>query len=200
MIKHKSTPDIFIIDNFYDDPEAVRNTALTCQYMPTKHDDNNFRLGNAPWPGKMSANSYSPKNLDLSISKLVGKPVRELKGINSGRFRISNANDITTNDVHIDTCSYAGVVYLNNVSNTPGTIFYTHKNTNRYSCDTMFFNELIVKNELNNLAFWDINLVSYIVFNRLIVYPANMFHGVGPLFGNDDASARLIQIFFWESL
>lgn len=197
----KSTPDIFIIDNFYDDPEAVRTTALTCQYMPAKHDTRNFAYGHAPWPGKMSVESYSPKNLDLNVSKLLNKQVRQLEGINSGRFRMSNLGDTSTNLVHMDTCDYAGVVYLNNnIFDTPGTIFYTHKETKVSYGDKEFFEELIKNNQVNDIGYWELNLVSFIVYNRLIVYPANLFHGIGPLFGTNDNNSRLIQVFFWETL
>jgi hypothetical protein len=190
---------MLVFDNFYNNPLEVKQTALTCSYMPVKTDDIH-KFGTAPWPGKMSKISYSPNDLDLYVSKILNKPVRELKGINSGRFRISSANDKSSNDIHIDTCDYAGVLYLNDTSNIAGTIFYTNKSTGKNSCDIDFYKTLVLNNDINDLTKWNINLVSYIVFNRLIIYPANMFHGIGPLFGVDNNDSRLVQTFFWETL
>lgn len=193
-------PDILIVDNFYDDPLAVRNTALTCEYLPAKHDDN-FRLGNAPWPGKMSKSFYSPANLDLKLSKLLGKHVRQMLNLNSGKFRISSINDSSRNLVHRDNSGYAGVCYLNpNLYSTPGTIFYTHKESKMARGDKFLYEKIIRNNDDNDLNKWEVNLISYIVFNRLIIYPADLFHGIGPLFGSTDEESRLVQLFFWEVL
>ncbi len=193
-------PDFLVVDNFYTDPKSVRDMALSCEYMPTKHD-NTFVFGSAPWPGKVSKESYSPKNLDLEISKLLNKQIRQLANQNSGRFRISNKDDSTTNLVHIDGSDYAGVLYLNeNCNNIPGTIFYTHKKSKLEYGTKDVFQDLIFNNDVNDISKWDIDLISHIVFNRLIIYPANKFHGIGPLFGNDNTDSRLVQLFFWQIL
>jgi hypothetical protein len=47
---------------------------------------------------------------------------------------------------------------------------------------------------------WQKELVSYFVYNRLVVYRADLFHAPGPAFGIDDESGRLIQLFMWEEL
>lgn len=193
-------PGIVVIDNFYEQPLDVREKALNCEYLAEKHDTT-FKFGNAPWPGRTSADSYSPKNLDLHISKLFGKQLRQQTGLNSGRFRISHEFDTTGNIVHSDSCDYAGVLYLNNdVYNMPGTIFYTHKETNLDTANQELLKKIIPNGEFNDTKYWHINFVSYIVFNRLIVYPANKFHGIGPLFGTDTESARLVQLFFWDEI
>lgn len=193
-------PDIIVIDNFYSDPVSVRQTALTCEYNEKKHDDF-FKFGNAPWPGRMSKTSYSPKNLDLHISKLLNKPLRQYMGLNSGKFRYSLHNDDVSNAVHMDNCAYAGVLYLsNNVNDMPGTIFYTNKKTNLDQGNTSIFEKLILNGECDDENFWYKNFVSYIIFNRLIIYPGNKFHGIGPMFGTDIESSRLVQLFFWEEL
>lgn len=179
---------------------AVRQTALTCEYMPAKHD-NVFLFGNAPYPGRMSKDSYSPRNLDLSVSKFLGKHVRQLLNYNSGKFRISNKDDVAANKIHIDDNGYAGVLYLNeNLDNTPGTIFYTHKETKLIKGNNDDLTKVILEKDINDIDKWAINFVSYITFNRLILYPGNLFHGIGPLFGSNTDDARLVQLFFWETL
>lgn len=201
MQEYNFNPNLFIIDNFYNDPDSIRKIALSCEYMESKHDSHNFRFGNAPWPGQVSKNNYSPKNIDYTISKFFNKQLRQLPNINSGRFRLSSAEDKQSNVVHLDTCTYAGVLYLNpNMHDTPGTIFYTHKDTQTTYGTQQLFNELFDKKHINDLSYWDINLISYIVYNRMIIYPANIFHGIGPLFGNSLKDSRLVQLFFWEAI
>lgn len=200
MSDYSFSPNVIIIDNFYDDPWAIRETALTCEYMPAK-TDSQYLFGGAPYPGKVSKSSYSPRNLDLSMSKLLGKQVRQLLQFNSGKFRLSNSFDKSDNFVHRDHTGYAGVVYLNpDIYSVPGTIFYTHKETKASSGDLDLHKKFILNNDVNDPDKWDINFMSYIVFNRLIIYPAEMFHGIGPLFGTGDKDARLVQLFFWQIL
>ena len=199
-MNYSLNPDIFVIDNFYDDPLSVREKALTCEYMPLK-TDNNYVFGNAPYPGKVSREFYNPKNLDLAVSKLLGKHARQILNQNSSRFRLSNLNDKADNFVHRDFTGYAGVCYLNpDINNVPGTIFYTHKETKTTTGDKELYKKLVLNNDVNDPLKWDINFTSYIVFNRLIIYPAESWHGIGPLFGTKDDDARLVQLFFWEIL
>ena len=55
-----------------------------------------------------------------------------------------------------------------------------------------------VSKQNKDLSYWTPELVSYITWNRLVLYPANYFHGIGPTFGDTDDTARLVQVFFWE--
>lgn len=197
---------LIALDNFSENPDKLREVALNCEYQKLGYSDS-YKFGNAPWPGKMSASTYSEKNVDVKISNLLKKNLRQMKDYDSGKFRISKKNDIAKNLLHVDSTSnnfYAGVLYLTlpeHCINEEGTIFYTRKitgldHTNRKD----ELKNIIVNDEFNNLTLWDKNLVSYMVYNRLIVYPSNKFHGIGKVFGDTDQNARLVQIFFWEEL
>jgi hypothetical protein len=189
------------IDNFYDDPDSIRNIALSCEYYDDKVS-NSFKFGNAPWPGKMSVKSHSPAWVDAKISKLLGKNLRQMRDIDSGKFRISQENTISANMLHADGISdeyYAGVVYLTpDKENIPGTIFYRHLPTNSDKLlSNEHLNDISKNNEFNDMNKWQVLLTSNIIYNRLIIYPSNKFHGIGPVFGDTDDEARLIQLFTW---
>ena len=199
-------PTFIAIDNFYDNPTQVRDFALHCEYQDPRKSEG-YSNGNAPWPGKMSKKSYQPKDLDIRISKLLKRNVVQRYGLGSGKFRISKENEVSESVVHADDvfhdpCAYAGVLYLNpNVTNVEGTILYKHvPSGERILKDKTEMNRIILNGEHKDLKFWQKELVSYITFNRLIIYPAHVFHGTGPLFGTTDEDARLVQLFFWESL
>jgi hypothetical protein len=192
------------IDNIYDDPYSVRDHALTCEYLPN-NTSHSHPYGNAPFPGKMSKEFFYQSMIDLKVSKLLGKNAIQLRSENSAKFRISKAEDLSRNIVHVDSTDstvYAGVLYLNTPEQTtggiPGTILYKHKSGLNIVNDQKQYNEIILKDQDKDLSYWTPELISYITWNRLIVYPANYFHGIGPTFGDTDDTARLVQVFFWE--
>lgn len=196
------------IDNFYEDPYEVRNFALNCEYEKPQ-TSSAYAFGNAPWPGKMSKVSYQTPKLDVRISKLLNKVVVQHKGNDSGRFRISKQGESFRNVVHADDvysepCMYAGVLYLNppeQSNDLPGTILYQHKPSGqRILTSKDELKRIVSSGEDKDLKYWKPELISYVTWNRLIIYPAHYFHGVGPLFGTNDNDARLVQLFFWESI
>lgn len=199
-------PTFIAIDNFYANPLQVREVALSTEYAVAGKSEG-YNNGNAPWPGKMSKKSYQPKDIDIKISKLLKRNVVQRHGLGSGKFRISKVNEVSDSVVHADDvyrnlCAYAGVLYLNpNVTNVEGTILYKHvPSGERILKDKTEMNRIVLNGEHKDLKFWQKELVSYITFNRLIIYPAHVFHGTGPMFGTTDEDARMVQLFFWESL
>lgn len=199
-------PTFITIDDFYEDPYKVREYALTCEYDGDKVSGN-YNNGNAPWPGKMSKKPYLVPGLDLNVSKMLKRNVIQHLGKDSGKFRISKLGDTSNNLVHADDSLnnyplYAGVVYLNpDVIDTEGTIFYKHKPSNeRVLTSKDEYKRIVANGEDKDISYWQRELVSYVTWNRLIIYPGHMFHGIGPLFGSTDESARLVQVFFWETV
>ena len=98
-------------------------------------------------------------------------------------FRISRASDTSDNVVHVDSVNsdvYAGVIYLNTpeqCANMQGTILYKHMSGYR-SPNKEQLSEIIVSKQNKDLSYWTPELVSYITWNRLVLYPANYFHGM----------------------
>lgn len=198
----------FAIDNFYDDPYKVRDFALNCEYQEPQ-TSKGYAFGNAPWPGKMSKVDYQPPYIDMKVSKLLNRVVSQQKGNDSGKFRISKLDEPYRNVVHADDIyrepsMYAGVVYLNppeQSNDQPGTILYKHiPSGERILKSKEELRRIVSSGEDQDLKYWKPELMSYVTWNRLIVYPAHYFHGTGPLFGTTDQDARLVQLFFWESL
>ena len=198
------------IDNFYDDPVAMRKIALEAEYHPIKQSTKHFNR-NAPWPGKISKKCFKPKDLDMKVSKALGKLVSstpERAGI-SGFFRISNANDDSSYFCHADniaeltpTKQYAGVLYLSPdeyCSDIPGTIFYSHRRTAISHLKTLAESKM-VESDFNQPDAWEMIDSTKMKFNTLVVYEASLVHGLGPLFGNCDETARLTQIFIFNEL
>lgn len=194
------------IDNFYDDPYSVRGMALNAEYYQPGYSKL-FTSVPGPFPGKMTIEQYSPNDIDKKVSKLLQKNLRQNRNYDSGRFRISKATDICKSFVHVDDSdkdAFAGVLYLSlpeHCNNKIGTIFYNYKNSGRNSVsNNEEWKNILASNDFNDNSKWDINLISYNVFNRLIIYPMNSFHAIGELFGDTDENARLIQLFCWREI
>ena len=72
-----------IIDDFYDDPHAVRNTALHTDYA---------RMANgANYSGDNSAEAFELEGLNEFVSDLVHEPVKGTPNTGHCRFRIATA-------------------------------------------------------------------------------------------------------------
>ena len=193
-----------IIDNFYDEPDLVRDIALTCDYYPEKVSKG-FPHGNAPWSGKMSKDAHSPAWIDAVVSKHLHKNLRQMRQLDSGKFRISKEEGqqgMFDNVVHADSSDnsyYAGVLYLSkDQESTPGTLFYKQNSTGLdrlLSIDQL--NTLVLNEEDKDINQWNMHTSSNVVYNRLLIYPAYKFHGIGPCFGSTDDTARIVQIFTW---
>lgn len=190
----------FSIDDFYDDPDEVRNIALSAEYNPKGVDALMNVIGSGTWPGITSVDVYKYPKIDGIVSRLLGTLVRQT--YNSGKFRLSFDGDTGKSPLHVDSVDpnvFAGVLYLNKFcESTPGTILYTHKESKRSIADTDSFNKVVRNGDINDLSKWDADLISQVKYNRLIVYPANRYHGPGPSFGKTKEDARLVQLFLWE--
>ena len=195
---------LIVIDNFYDDPDSIRELALSCEYHPEK-TSKSYPNGMAPWPGKMSKESHAPNWIDAVVSKLLHKNLRQMRQIDSGHFRISQATNecgMFDNMIHAggsdDNC-YAGVLYLSkDQETTPGTLFYKQNSTGLDRLiDEAHLKDILLKNEDKDVDKWTVHTVSNIVYNRLLIYPAYKFHGIGPCFGTTNETARIVQLFNW---
>ena len=71
------------IDDFYDDPHAVRNAAL--------HTDYARAVDGANYPGDNSAEVFEVQGLNELVSNLVKEPVMGTPGTGHCRFRIATA-------------------------------------------------------------------------------------------------------------
>jgi|TARA_R110000772_G_C13256381_1_gene434977 hypothetical protein len=195
---------LIVIDNFYDNPDSIRDIALSCDYYSEKVSKG-YPNGNAPWSGKMSKDTHSPSWIDAVVSKYLNKNLRQMRQLDSGSFRLSRETNVLgmfDNALHADSHEdiyYAGVLYLSKDQHTvPGTLFYKHKETGAdRALSNKQLSNMIESKDCNDLNKWDIHTTSNVVYNRLIIYPASKFHGPGPCFGVTDETARLVQLFNW---
>lgn len=206
----KLNPDILVVDNFYDDPHAIRQLALASDYYDYGYS-NGFKDGSGPFPGKMSKEKIVPKFLDSTLSKMVNKHLYPRNQSDHGYFRVTTLSDPYNEIIHSDSkisdepdIKYVGIVYLSldeHSKQITGTTLYRHIPTNSESCiDSAHQLKLINSNAFNDISQWESTFVCKFKFNRLFIYPPHKFHLIGQSFGDTKENGRLIQLFSWGEI
>src|SRR5690606_12730636 len=95
----KAKPEIIIVDNFYKDPDVVRNYALSQELFEEKEF----------YKGKRTKKSYVPDWIKEEFETLLGKKITEFVGA-TGIFQYCTSQDALV--YHYDLQEYAAMVYL----------------------------------------------------------------------------------------
>ncbi len=188
---------IIIKDNFYSNPDEVREYALNLNYDV-----------NGNYPGHRSSNHYVTDDTCNGIEALVERDYGKViewnfyepdSGHYGGCFQYTTCRDRSW--IHHDnTTSWAGLIYLTpGAPLSAGTGIFQHKDTNLSirSRDPKLNQKM--HNDSQDLTKWE--LVDRIgnVFNRLVLYPGHYWHMSLDYFGSDLNSGRLFQTFFFNT-
>jgi len=180
--------NVIIIDNFYSNPDAVRNFALGQTFDVT---------GNYPGARTVTFLTEDVKDSIRGIVSPHGGKVIEWFAQDgfSGSFQLTTASDRSW--IHTDHYNtWAGVCYL--TPNAPiqgGTGLYRHKATGAY-----FEKEMDGKPyESQDMTKWELVDVIGNKYNRLVLYRSNMFHSSMNYFGSGPEDGRLFQLFFFNT-
>lgn len=176
---------LLIIDNFYSNPDNVRNFALT-QPFDVK--------GNFPGSRTISFLTQDVKDvIQDHILAFAGKVTdwKDSSGY-TGAFQITTAQDRTW--IHSDySTTWAGVCYLTpNAPHTSGTGLFRHKETGNWKNITGDY-------EGYDYTKWDLFDIVGNRYNRLVLYRADMFHASLDYFGDSLQNGRLFQTFFFNT-
>lgn len=179
---------IRVIDDFFDDPTALRQEAL--------------RLAYAEPPSQLAQDARGP----IARYSSVPPQTREYfvqclqeylpGGIDSIKveYRYAHAGTIKKQVCHADGCDLAGVVHLTLPEHCQGgTWFFRHRPTGHICCDRT----LPMHHDYNDSKLWERYYEAPMRFNRLALYPGEFFHAIAtPYFGDCVENARLAMTFF----
>jgi len=197
--------NLIVVDNFYENPDAVRQFALGVDYE---------QGGGRNWPGRDSIDEHGKEDLIRMVSEIVGQKLTTKSCNKCSYFRRTKVGEHGTQDIHFDPnpgLVWAGIIYLTPTFHpTGGTKFWKHKEfgwefaptqeqaarcgvqsqqdmVNFFNTDGKDRNKWI---ETDNISF---------KYNRLVMFNPFMFHSNGEWFGTDDQSARLVQLLFFHA-
>lgn len=176
-----------IVDDFYQNPEETRAFALSQDFNVT---------GN--YPG-LRTKSFLTDDVKEVISRIVynaGGNVTDWMDQSgyTGCFQLCTSQDRTW--IHSDfNNKWAGVCYLTpNAPVSGGTALYRHKKTGQRfpisddsDKDSYDYTQWEMVDRIGN------------IFNRLVLYPGNLYHASVDYFGQNMENGRLFQTFFFDT-
>jgi len=184
-----------IIDDFYSNPEEVREFALQQEFKVR---------GN--YPGMRTepfANEDIKETIESIIEPFAGKITRWHTEY-TGCFQYTTAYDRSW--IHADSWNdWAGVLYLTpNAPASSGTGIFRHKKTGLVSWDLKVRTKEETENceaihEAQDYTKWEVLDNFGNVFNRLVMYRGDNFHQSMDYFGKDINDGRLFQVFFFNT-
>ena len=182
----------YCIDNFYEDPDAVRSFALQQNFISEIY-----------YRGKRTPHRFIAPGTKERFEQIIGQPITrwEEHGMN-GRFQLCTADDALV--YHCDEQRWAGMVYL--TPDAPpqcGTTMYRHKKTKvRHMWDPEFYK--VFKNygddvayHLDETPFEPVDVLGN-VYNRLVIFDGGNLHAASKYFGRDVQTGRLFHMFFFD--
>ena len=177
---------IFVVDNFYENPDNIRNFALKQEFVA----DINY------YKGRRTRRKSFVKDTKSQFEKIIGQPIVdwETHGMN-GKFQICNSEDALV--YHTDHQYWAGMVYLSpNAPFETGTTLYAHKDTKiRYSEDIT--SEVFKGGFYDSTKFEVVDVIGN-VYNRLGILHSQSIHAASCYFGQTNEDSRLFHMFFFD--
>jgi hypothetical protein len=181
-------PSVFVVDNFYNDPDMVRRFALTLDFEFSDYHR-----------GRRTQDQYFIPGTKEAFERIIGREITawgETYGM-CGRFQYCTCEDALV--YHADSQKWAGVVYL--TPDAPyecGTSLIAHKKTGIRHVDTIGSNVVWEKKHLDPTPWEKVDVVGN-VYNRLVIWDAHCIHQASQYFGYDKDDSRLIHIFFFDT-
>jgi len=177
---------LFVVDNFYQEPEKVREFALQQQYTA----DENF------YKGLRSNTKFLFPGTKTAFENIIGqKIVKWEEHPANGSFQITSSENPQV--YHCDSQTWAGVVYL-----TPNAPVEAGTRTHRSLKDgsrhgTEVGDDTFSTGFYDSYQFETVDNVGNI-FNRLVIFNGQLIHSAGPYFGNHYTNGRLVHLFFFD--
>lgn len=189
MSSRSCRPVCVIVDDFLDDPDAVRRVALAQRFV---------KMHSAGLRTVESFLHLAPYK--QAFERLLGCTVTNFDdNVANGRFQLCTAADAIP--YHSDSQSYAGVLFL-----TPGapldagvSLFRSRRSGMRGRCADP---ELMARTfgrgaELDRSAWEEVDRVANL-YNRLVLFKGHLAHGATAYFGTGLEDGRLFQNFFFD--
>lgn len=198
---HRKTPQILVVDDFYRDPDAVRALALEAEYEADLRYFKGLRSKKKflfPW-----VKEEFERLLRVSITDWMAQPA-------NGSFQKTTSEDPLV--WHSDTQSYAAAIYLIPqrdvwvMNNQPregmgvGTSFWRNMTSGarRPPTDPKAYAETYSEYNLLHPNNWELVDRVGSVYNRLVLWDAQLIHSATSYEGFTPESPRLVQLFFFN--
>ena len=199
-------PNIIVVDDFYDNPDEVRQFALNANYPEPAE--------NYTYPGKNSVDNFYPLSLHKKFESILHQDL--VPATPNGYFRLSLEKDSFRQDVHVDPAWEYGAVYYTNPPeqciDEAGTSFWIHNKTKMeslsignevpkrvfgFSCSKEQWWTTVYGEGLDRSK-WTRYFLSPMKHNRIVIFRTDLWHSHNYNFGNTIEDGRIVQLFFFN--
>ncbi|MGE7925936.1 DUF6445 family protein [Viridibacillus arvi] len=192
-----------IIDDFYSDPDVVRQFAL---------DENYASVAKLNYPGYQSHKVFKSQSIQEAFEKAIGKEIIvDPERFTFGGFRLITEETGKMPKVHADSIDWAGLVFLSNYFHQDaGVGFYRHKETGLIGPptdlearslgyeDAAEFERQIIYRDQANLDAWELTFQVEPIYNRLVLFKGReLYHAPIKGFGSIPEDCRITHNFFF---
>lgn len=192
--KSKSKSTCWIVDNFYEDPDQVRQFALSQEFV-----EGGFGRG---FIGRRTEQQFLFPGLKEKFEEIMGMKITawEEHGMN-GRFQNCHSGEPLV--YHCDSQKWGGMLYLSpNAPYQCGTTLYAHKQTRaRTYYDNGWdaaWTDVPGECHLDGTHFEPVDVLGN-VYNRLVIFDASAIHSASEYYGTVMENSRLWQMFFFDT-
>lgn len=182
----------WIVDNFYKDPDSVREFALAQEYQINND-------GEQGYIGQRTKQQYLFPGLKEEFERIIGQKITrwEDHGMN-GRFQLAKAGEPLV--YHCDDQRWAGMLYL--TPDAPyqcGTTTYALKGTDIRHKEHPEILRCFKPGSRNfdRTPFEQVDVFGN-VYNRLVIFNARYLHSASEYFGFNAENCRLWHMFFFD--
>jgi len=180
-----------IVDNFYHNPDSVRELALNVEY-------NEGGIGRG-YIGSRSTEQYFFEGIKETFEELIGLKITTWENHQmNGRFQYNVAGEPLV--YHCDENRWAAMIFLSPDSPPEaGTTIYRHKVAKVYhNSSPEIMNCFNQKTFLDRTPYEPVDVFGN-VYNRLVIFDGGLIHGASTYFGSDMNDGRLWHMFFFDT-
>ena len=182
--------NFIVVDNFYEDPDYVRDFALRQNLIA--HPDNH--------KGKRTDDRFFAPDMKEIFEKILGNKISNWydRGYCNGVFQYCTSDDPVV--YHCDGQDWAGAIYLTpNAPYDSGTSFFASIfNGDRDSADPSFDYDTVFNGDfLDPNRFHKVDEIGN-VYNRLVIWNSRLIHAASSYFGQKPEDSRLFHLFFFD--
>ena len=181
-------PTLAVIENFYENPDAVRKFALESTefvFSPDRHQ------------GARTAVRYATTETRRKIERHLGVDIKKWDYGWNGSFQYCTKDCRVV--VHADLQKFAAILFLTpNAPTEAGLSLYRHRATGARTVDDDKAAAKIFANGFFDLTPFDKMDSVGNVYNRMVIFDASMMHSASSYFGSSKEDGRLFQIFFFD--
>lgn len=188
LVAQPVKPRLWVVDNFYHDPDAVRELAMQQEF----HADIRW------YKGVRTQKTFRPANIRQAFESIMGRTIRDFDSGYNGCFQITTSQDPQV--YHHDTQTWAAMIYLTpDAPVESGTRLHRSKvnQVRDWSQGQEAIDQAFATGFYDSTRFDTIDSVGNI-YNRLVIMDAQHIHSAGPYFGNSLDNGRLVQLFFFD--